>query len=44
MIGIASDHGGFKLKQELISYLRELGHNVIDYGTCFKYIWGFFKS
>jgi len=33
MIGIASDHGGFKLKQELISYLRELGHNVIDYGT-----------
>lgn len=33
MIGIASDHGGFKLKQEIISYLKELGYPVIDYGT-----------
>ena len=33
MIGIASDHGGFKLKQEIIPYLKELGYNVIDYGT-----------
>lgn len=33
MIGIASDHGGFKLKQEMITYLKELGYNIIDYGT-----------
>lgn len=33
MIGIASDHGGFKLKQKLIPYLEELGYTVIDYGT-----------
>lgn len=33
MIGIASDHGGFKLKQEIIPYLKELGYSVIDYGT-----------
>lgn len=33
MIGIASDHGGFKLKGEINEYLKELGYNVIDYGT-----------
>lgn len=33
MIGIASDHGGYQLKQELIDYLKELDYNVIDYGT-----------
>lgn len=33
MIGIASDHGGFKLKQEIIPYLEELGYKVNDYGT-----------
>ena len=29
-IGIATDHGGFNLKEELIKQLREAGHEVID--------------
>ncbi|MHA1973813.1 MAG: ribose 5-phosphate isomerase B [Candidatus Hodarchaeales archaeon] len=29
---IGSDHGGFKLKGELIKYLRGLGYEVADYG------------
>lgn len=29
---IGSDHGGFKLKQEIIKYLNELGHHVQDCG------------
>ena len=32
-IAIAADHAGFKLKQELLEYLRGLGHTVIDLGT-----------
>jgi RpiB/LacA/LacB family sugar-phosphate isomerase len=32
-IAIASDHAGFKLKQELAEYLGELGHTVINLGT-----------
>ena len=32
-ISIGSDHGGFVYKEELISYLKELGHEVIDCGT-----------
>lgn len=32
-IVIASDHGGYPLKQELIGYLRELGHEAVDFGT-----------
>lgn len=32
-IPIASDHGGYELKQQLIAYLTEEGHEVIDYGT-----------
>lgn len=32
-ISIASDHGGFLLKEELIKYLVELEHEVIDCGT-----------
>jgi ribose 5-phosphate isomerase B len=31
-IGITSDHGGFKLKQKLISYYKNI-YEVIDYGT-----------
>jgi ribose 5-phosphate isomerase B len=31
-VGIASDHGGFELKQHLIGRLREAGHPVTDYG------------
>lgn len=30
---IGSDHGGYELKKELISLLRELGHEVVDFGT-----------
>ncbi|OQX06459.1 MAG: ribose 5-phosphate isomerase B [Desulfobulbaceae bacterium A2] len=31
-IAIASDHGGFTLKQEVIASLRGLGHEVLDLG------------
>ena len=34
-IAIGCDHGGFKLKQVLIKYLKEKGHNIIDAG-CFS--------
>ena len=30
---IGSDHGGYKLKQEIIKYLNELGHAVEDCGS-----------
>ncbi len=32
-IAIAADHGGYKLKQELIPYLEGEGHVVTDCGT-----------
>jgi ribose 5-phosphate isomerase B len=32
-VGIATDHGGFGLKQELITRLREAGHEVVDFGA-----------
>jgi ribose 5-phosphate isomerase B len=32
-IGIATDHGGFDLKEELVKQLREAGHEVIDFGA-----------
>lgn len=32
-ISIASDHGGFDLKESIIQHLKELGHEVIDEGT-----------
>ena len=32
-IAIASDHAGFKLKQDLLKYLGELGHWVVYLGT-----------
>jgi len=32
-IAIASDHAGFKLKQDLVKYVGELGHTVVDLGT-----------
>jgi ribose 5-phosphate isomerase B len=32
-VGVASDHGGFTLKEELAKKLRELGHEVIDFGS-----------
>ena len=32
LIGIASDHGGFDLKANIISFLRELGYELSDMG------------
>jgi ribose 5-phosphate isomerase B len=32
-VGIATDHGGFELKEELKSYLRDTGHVVVDLGA-----------
>jgi RpiB/LacA/LacB family sugar-phosphate isomerase len=32
-IAIGADHGGFRLKEKLISYLREQGYTVDDCGT-----------
>ena len=32
-VGIASDHGGFDLKEELVAKLRAAGHTVTDFGA-----------
>ena len=32
-IGIATDHGGFSLKEELLAQLRAAGHEVVDFGA-----------
>jgi len=32
-IALASDHAGFGLKDELVAWLREQGHEVADLGT-----------
>jgi ribose 5-phosphate isomerase B len=32
-IGIATDHGGFELKQKLIERLRAAGHQITDFGA-----------
>jgi len=32
LVAIASDHGGFEQKQELVNYLLELGHEVWNLG------------
>ena len=32
-IGIATDHGGFGLKEELLSKLNEAGYEVVDFGA-----------
>jgi ribose 5-phosphate isomerase B len=32
-IGIATDHGGFNLKEELVKQLRGAGHEVVDFGA-----------
>jgi len=33
LVALASDHAGYRLKEELKPYLRELGHEVRDFGT-----------
>jgi ribose 5-phosphate isomerase B len=32
-VGIATDHGGFSLKEELVGQLRAAGHEVVDFGA-----------
>ena len=32
-VGIAADHGGFNLKEDLLSRLNTAGHEVVDYGA-----------
>lgn len=33
IVAIGCDHGGFELKNILIEYIKELGHQIIDCGT-----------
>jgi len=33
VVDTAAGHGGFELKQQLVSLLREAGHPVVDFGT-----------
>jgi ribose 5-phosphate isomerase B len=33
LVGIATDHGGFTLKAELVAKLRAAGHEVVDFGA-----------
>jgi ribose 5-phosphate isomerase B len=32
-IAVASDHAGYRLKEEVKLLLREMGHEVVDFGT-----------
>jgi ribose 5-phosphate isomerase B len=32
-LGIAADHGGFELKEQLVEELRGSGHEVVDFGA-----------
>ena len=32
-LGIATDHGGFGLKEDLVARLRAAGHEVVDFGA-----------
>jgi RpiB/LacA/LacB family sugar-phosphate isomerase len=34
LVGVASDHAGFALKEKVAEYLGALGHTVQDLGTC----------
>lgn len=33
LIGIATDHGGFELKQKIVDRLRAAGHQIMDFGA-----------
>jgi ribose 5-phosphate isomerase B len=35
-VGIATDHGGFDLKENLAARLRAAGHQVLDFGAFFQ--------
>ena len=32
-VGIATDHGGFGLKEDVMARLRAAGHDVVDFGA-----------
>lgn len=32
-VGVATDHGGFGLKEDLVARLRAVGHEVVDFGA-----------
>jgi ribose 5-phosphate isomerase B len=32
LIGVAADHGGYELKEYLVTMLRKAGHEVVDFG------------
>ena len=32
-LGIATDHGGFALQEELVARIRAAGHEVVDFGA-----------
>jgi ribose 5-phosphate isomerase B len=32
-VGIATDHGGFHLKEDMLGRLRAAGHDVVDFGA-----------
>jgi len=32
-VGIAADHGGFPLKEQLVVRLKSAGHEVVDFGA-----------
>ena len=32
-IGIATDHGGYSLKEEIVAKLKEAGHSIEDFGA-----------
>lgn len=32
-IGIGNDHAAVEMKQQIVSFLEELGHEVVNYGT-----------
>jgi ribose 5-phosphate isomerase B len=32
-VGIATDHGGFGLKEELVARIRTAGHEIVDFGS-----------
>ena len=32
-VGIATDHGGFGLKEDLVARLRAAGHEIVDFGA-----------
>jgi len=32
-VGIATDHGGSGLKEDLVAHIRAAGHEVVDFGA-----------